>query len=298
MRFAALVLMAGLAVGCGTHADSGVLAGGATAIARPVLMAACPNGARPQSELDHAGLPPLVPTGPILLCLRNATSGGSAYDSGYDDVIQLLDGRDLHVYERRGAKPVKAGAVEALRLGAREIGGETWTWSVLENGTTMLDAITHGVYVELDLRGDETQVDTLVEVAKSLRPVESLPRPTATEICGALRLSATTSTVLASFASSAKSVAVWQETPERPDGPHVVGSSWRAHPPDEPVAVCYLEGSFGAPGGPPGAGGPPGLSTYIPWQNDRLVALVGVDRRPITWRIGDHANLTITNPGA
>jgi hypothetical protein len=296
MRVAAFVLIAGLAVGCGSHADSGALGGRPAVIATPVFMAACPNGARPQSELDYAGLPPLVPTGPILLCLRNATSGGSAYDSGYDDVIQLLDGRDLHVYERRGAKPAKAGAVEALRSGARAIGSETWTWSVLVNGATMLDAVTRGVYVELDLRGDETQVDTLVELAKLLRPVESIPRPAAAEICAALRLSATTNTVLASFASSAKSVAIWQETPETPGGPHVIGSAWRAHPPDEPVAVCYLEGSFGAPGGPPGAGAP-GPSTYVPWQNDRLVALVGVDRHPISWRIGDHANLTITDPG-
>src|SRR5712691_4778274 len=135
MRFAALVLVAGLAIGCGTQADSRVLTGGATAMA-PVFRAACPNGARPQSELDHAGLPPQVPTGPILLCLRNATSGGSAYDSSYDEVIQLVDGRDLHVYERRGGKPVKSGAVAALRSGAREIAGVTWSWSVLENGAT------------------------------------------------------------------------------------------------------------------------------------------------------------------
>jgi len=298
VRFTAFVLTVGLAVGCGSHTDSGVLAGGATATARPVFMAACPNEARPQSELDQAGLPPLVPTGPMLLCLRNATSGGSAYDSGYDDVIQLLDGRDLHLYERRGAKPIKAGAVQALRSGARKIGTETWTWSVLENGATVLDAVTRGVYVELDLRGDETQVDTLLELAKLLRSVESIPRPVAAEICGALRLSATTNTVLASFASSAKSVAIWQETPEIPDGPgataspHVIGSAWRAHPPDEPVAVCYLEGSFGAPGGPPGAG-----STYVPQVDDRLVALVGVDRRPIVWTIGNHASMKVTNPG-
>jgi hypothetical protein len=292
MRVGALVLAVGLAMGCGAHADSGVLAGAPRATPDPVLIAACPNGGRPQSELDQAGLPPLVPTGPILLCLRNATTSGSAYDSGYDNVIQLVDGRDLHVYERRGGKPVKAGAVNVVRSGAREIEGVTWTWSVLENGATMLDTVTRGAYVELDVRGDETQVDTLVELAKSLRPIESLPRPAPAEICGALRMSATTNTVVASFASSAKSVAIWQETPTTPDGPHVVSSPWRAHPPEEPVAVCYLEGSFGAPGGPPGAG-----STYVPSVNDRMVILVGVDRHPIVWMIGDHANITIANPG-
>lgn len=292
MRFGALTLAIALAVGCGSRTESGVLAGRPTATPGPVFMAACANGARPQSELDHAGLPPLVPSGQMLFCLHNATTGGSAYDSGYDDVIQLVDGRDLHVYERRGGKPVKAGGVDPLRSGTRDISGAAWTWSAFPDGGVMLEAVTGDVYVELDMRGDETQVNTLVEVARSLRPVESFSRPAPAEICGALRLSAATNTVLASFASSAKSVATWQETPGTPDDPHVTSSPWRAHPPDEPVAVCYVEGSFGAPGGPPGLG-----STSRPSTNDLAVALVGVDRHPITWMIGNHADMTITNPG-
>src|SRR5712691_2598996 len=177
---ATVILLAACGNGVGS---SGPARSAATA---GLFLPACPVGARPQSELDIAGIPPLVPTGPLLRCLRNASVGGSAYDSGYDSSIQLVDDRELHVYERRGDRPVKAGASETLRSGTRDVNGVTWTWSVLANGATTLETITRGVYVELDLPGDESQVDTLAAIGGVLVPVESLARPPARDLCGAL----------------------------------------------------------------------------------------------------------------
>jgi hypothetical protein len=290
MRFRVLVLVVGFAVACGTHPDSGVLAGPTPT---PAVLAACANGARPQSELDYAGLPPLVPTGPILRCLRNATSGGSTYDGGYDQLIQLVDGRDLHVYEKRGGKPVKAGGVTPARSGTRDVAGTAWTWSAFAQNWVMLETVMRDIYIELDIPGDETQIDTLADVARDLLPVEAFPRPSAREICAALRVGPSPLTVAAAFASSAGSVVKWHETPLSPDGPRPV-SQWRDHPASEPVAVCYLDGDFGsAKGGPPGPGS---VATPLPNWN-RVVYLVGVDRRPIGVVFGWQDRIPIRDPG-
>src|SRR5207244_10416775 len=45
-----------------------------SASAAGLFLPACPVGARPQSDLDFAGIPPLVPTGPLLRCLRDRKS--------------------------------------------------------------------------------------------------------------------------------------------------------------------------------------------------------------------------------
>ena len=265
-----------------------------SAAAAGLFLPACAVGARPQSELHLAGIPPLVPTGPLVRCLLDASISGSAYDSGYDGSIQLVDGRELHLYERRGDRPVKAGASQTLRSGTRDVNGVTWTWSVLENGATTLETITRGVYVELDLPGDESQVDTLAATARDLVPVESLARPPARDICGALGVTLGAATVAAAFDSSAGAVTRWQEQPATADAPRLSGSPWRAHPPAEPVALCYLDGDFGPPKGPPpGAGA---TTTALPnWS--RVVYLVGVDRRPIGLIFGWQDRIPIKDPG-
>ena len=255
----------------------------------------CPTSARPQQELDIAGLPPLVPRGQQLRCLANAISGGSMYDAGYDASIELVDGRMLHLYERRGGLPVKEGPSQTVRSGTRDIAGVSWTWSVLANGATMLATTTRGVYVSLDLRGDESQVDTLASVAATLQPVESLPRPPASDICAALDFVGQSVTVAAAFESTAAAVARWQEAPPAtPGGPQLVSSGWRAHPPDEPVAVCYLDGDFGLGRRPPPG---PGVTPSPLPHWDRVVYLVGVDRHPIGVVFGWKHSIAIRDPG-
>lgn len=268
--------------------------GAATAIpaASVLFLPACSN-ARPQSELDFAGIPPLVPTSPKLRCLSHASSGGSAYDAGSTHAVELTDGRGLTIYERRGPLPPKPGS-QVVRQGTRDVGGTTWTWAVLENGSTILQAMPRGVYVELAMRGDEAQLDTLAEIASTLRPVESLPRPPAREICSSLRVSSSPITVAAAFDSTAAAIAKWEETPETPGGPHVVGSEWRRHPADEPVALCYLDGDFGPPRMPPP--GPGASPTALP-NYDRAVYLVGVDRRPQGRVFGWKDRVVIRDPG-
>jgi len=80
----------------------------------------------------------------------------------------------------------------------------------------------NGTYVELDLPGDESQLDTLAALAAGLRPVESLPRPPARDICAALRVSIGPITVAGAFDSTADAIARWIETPQTPEGPHRV----------------------------------------------------------------------------
>lgn len=254
----------------------------------------CPTSARLQRELDFAGLPPLVPTSPKLRCLANASSGGSAYDAGSTHSVELTDGRAVTIYERRGSPPSKPGSPsQRLREGTRDIDGTSWTWAVLENGWTILAATSRGVYVELAAAGDEAQVDLLAEIAGTLRPVESFPRPSAREICSSLEVSLSPTTVAAAFDATAAAIARWEETAEVPGGPHVAVSEWRRHPADEPVTLCYLDGDFGVPrGGPPGPGASP---TVLP-NYDRVVYLVGVERRPQGRIFGWKDSIAIRDP--
>ncbi len=252
----------------------------------------CASSVRPQSELDFAGLPPFVPSGPLPRCLLNASTGGSAYDAGYDAIIQLADGRMLHLYERRGGLPTKSGRQVSQREGLRDVGGVPWTWAILQGPTASLTNTVSGVYVELDLAGDESQLDTLAAIAADLRPVESLPRPAARDICAALHVSTGPITVAAAFESTADAVSRWLETPQTPDGPHEVNSAWRQHPATEPVAVCYLDGDFGPAKHPPLPSG----ATELPnWT--RVVYLVGVDRSPIGRVFGWRDRIAIEDPG-
>jgi hypothetical protein len=296
MRIALQIALVAAIAGCGSHVDSGGLApAAAPVVASPVFLTACADGARPQTELDWAGLPPLVPMSPSMSCLLNAVAGTTSYDGGYNFVIRLIDQRILQIYERRGSRPVKDGAAVATQRGEREVNGVKWSWSTLANGASILDATTAGVYAELSVTGDQSQVDTLVEIARSLRPVEAFPRPSPRDICAALPVGPNPLTVAAAFASSAGSVVKWQETPLSPDGPRA-GSQWREHPATEPVTVCYLDGNFGSPKGAPG---PPGYgATSIPFANwDRVVYLVGVDRRPIGVIFGWQSSIAIRDPG-
>jgi hypothetical protein len=296
--FAAVVLVAA----CST---AGVAPG--TPIASPARSAAtlflprCPSSVRPQSELDFAGLPPLVPSGPPLKCLLNASNGGTPYDSPYDASIELDGGRMLHLYERRGGLLRKSTVPPRSQVeGLRKVGDVSWMWTILPGPTASLTATLNGIYVELDLPGDQSELDVLGAIASSLRPVSSLPRPSAREICAALPVSTNPITVAAAFDSTAAAVARWQETPEATAGPlvtagpHLVSSPWRDHPADEPVAVCYLDGDFGVPkGGPPGAG-----TSATPMPNwSRVVYLVGVDRHPIGWTYGWKDRIAIRDPG-
>src|SRR5256885_10503493 len=267
---------------CGSQTESGVPPTSNPLLGSPVYMKACSTGARPQTELDFAGLPPLVPTSSVLRCLLNATRGGSTYDGGYNFVVQLTDGRVLQSYERRGSRPVKEGASQSLRTGEREVNGATWQWATLANGSTILDSTSGAVYVDLSLRGDESQVDTLVEVARSLRAAEAVSRPGARDICAGIPASPDPFVVAAAYDSSAASVVKWEETAPMPVGMRAV-STWRDHPAREPVAVCYLDGDFGPAKHPAPLPG----STATPVPNwDRVIYLVGADRRPIGVTVG------------
>jgi len=294
MRIALQIALVFLFMACGSRVESGALGPTSSpAPASPVYMKACATGARPQTELDFAGLPPLVPMSTALRCLLNAVGGGSSYDASYNFVIQLTDGRILQIYERRGSRPVKDGPSQSLRVGQRDVNGAKWQWATLANGSTILDSTSGGVYAELSLSGDESRVDMLVELARSLRPVEAIPRPGAREICAALPISPNPYAVAAAFDGSTASIVKWEETAPMPVGMRVV-STWRDHPAAEPVAVCYLDGDFGPAKHPaplPGSAAPP-----VPDWN-RVVYLVGVDRRPIGVTFGWQDRIAIRDPG-
>src|SRR6266542_1000363 len=289
-RIAALALLSLLTLaGC-----DGLTAAPAARTAAPsaLFLPRCASSVRPQAELDVAGLPPLVPADGVISCLLNASNGGPAFDAGYDASIALADGRVLHLHERRGGLPAKDGAPASLGEGQLRVGDTTWRWTILPGPTASLTNTMNRTYVELDLPGDETQLDALSAIAASLRPVESLARPPAREICATLRVSSGPSTVAAAFDSTADAVARWQETPQRPDGPYETMSAWRQHPPAEPVAVCYLDGDFGPAKHPPllsGATEPPNWS--------RVVYLVGVNRQPIGFAFGWRDRIPIVDPG-
>jgi hypothetical protein len=278
---------------CGSQVESGVPPTSNPLLASPVYMKACSTGARPQTELDFAGLPPLVPTSSALRCLLNAVSGGSMYDGGYNFVVQMTDGRVLQIYERRGSRPVKEGASPSLRTGERDVNGATWQWATLAKGSTVLDSTSGAVFVDLSLRGDESQVDTLVEVARSLRAAEAVPRPSGRDICAGIPASPYPFVVAAAFDSSAASVVKWEETAPMPVGMREV-SGWRDHPAREPVAVCYLDGDFGPAKHPAPLPG----DTAAPLPNwDRVVYLVGADRRPVPVTFGWQDRIAIRDPG-
>jgi len=294
MRIPLQIALISVVAACGGQVQSGGVAPTPNALsASPVYLTACPTGARPQSELDFAGLPPLVPTSSALRCLLNAVGGGSMYDGGYNFVIQLTDGRVLHIYERRGSSPAKEGASPSVRAGERDVNGTTWRWATLANGSTVLDSTSGGIFAELSLVGDESQVDMLVEVARTLRAVEAVPRPSARDICAALPVSSNSFAVAAAFDTSAASVVKWEETAPMPVGMRAV-SGWRDHPSTEPVALCYLDGDFGPAKHP--APLPGSTATPVPNWN-RVVYLVGADRRPIAVVFGWQDRIAIRDPG-
>jgi hypothetical protein len=284
-----VVLCALLLSACGTAASPGAAVGPAASVG-PGAPAQCPASVRAQSEIAFAGLPPLVPTGPLVKCVLNATVSSSAYDAGYNQQLELRDGRGLQLYERRGSMPVKDTPSQILRSGGRDINGVQWTWAVLANGATTLSVVTQGTYVELAMTGDEKQIDALAEVAGALQPVETLPRPSATQLCAPILALGNSGKVAAAFDSSAASVVVWHET-QTPGGPRPT-SEWRQHPPNEPVAVCYLDGDFGSPRGP----APPSGGATRP-NYDRVVYVAGVDRRPIAVVFGWQDRIAIRDPG-
>ena len=279
-------------VACGAPRSNGVPSASPAGATLNVLPPRCSDNARPATELASAGYPPFIPAGPLLGCLMNVSNGGSAYDAGYDASIRLADGRTLHLYERRGGLIPKPGQ-SPESSGRREIGGAQWAWSILPGPTASLTTTKDGTYVELDLPGDQGVLDTLASIATTLRPVESIARPPALDICGTLPVySSGPIKVAAAFDSTAAAIARWQETPETPDGPHVVSSSWRQHPATEPVALCYLDGDFGPARHPP----PPAGATEPPnWS--RVVYLVGVDRHPIGVAFGWSDRIAIRDPG-
>jgi hypothetical protein len=289
MRIPLQIGLLALVAACGSNGDSGALAG--SVLASPVFLKACATDARPQSELDWAGLPPLVPTSPSMSCLLNATAGSTSYDGGYNFAVRLNDQRVLGIYERRGSRPVKDGARPPLQVGEREVNGVKWSLTTLAGGATILDATSGGVYTELSVTGGS--VDTLVEIASSLRPAEAFPRPSARDICAALPVGPTPYVVAGAFASSAGSVVKWHETPASPDGPRPI-SPWRDHPATERVALCYLDGDFGPAKQP--APLPGSSATPLPDWN-RVVYLVGVDRRPIGVVFGWQDRIAIRDPG-
>jgi hypothetical protein len=57
--------------------------------------------------------------------------------------------------------------------------------------------------------------------------------------------------VAAAYMSDAETVARWEETPREPGGGHFTRSRWRNESPGTPVVVCFLDGTFYPPGGPP-----------------------------------------------
>lgn len=58
--------------------------------------------------------------------------------------------------------------------------------------------------------------------------------------------------VAGAYMSDAETVARWEETPQEPGGGHFTRSRWRNESPGSPVVVCFLDGTFYPPGGPPG----------------------------------------------
>jgi hypothetical protein len=73
-----------------------------------------------------------------------------------------------------------------------------------------------------------------------------------------------------------------------------VVSQWRDRPSTEPVAVCYLDGDFGPAKLPPPV--PPTTASPRPNWN-RVVYLVGVDRRPMGVTFGWQDGIPIRDPG-
>jgi hypothetical protein len=178
MRILLQIGLIAVVAACGSHVESGALSPAPGPVsASPVFLNACASGARPQAELDFAGLPPLVPTSPSLRCLLNAVSGATSYDGGYDFVIQLSDRRVLHIYERRGSRPVKDGTSPSLRMGDRDVNGTKWEWATLANGATML-ATTSAVSTRSSLSPGMTRRSTpsLRSRAVSVRSRHSLDR--------------------------------------------------------------------------------------------------------------------------
>ncbi|MDE3097127.1 MAG: hypothetical protein KGK07_14155 [Chloroflexota bacterium] len=231
-----------------------------------------------------------MPDPALLRCLTAATTSGSAYDAGSDHTVELTDGHEVMLYERRGPLPAKPTAAP-VRSGVRDVSGESWRWAELADGTTVLSTMTRGTYVELSMRGDASPVDELARIAATLRPVGTLPRLRARELCAALPYPGVTS-VAAAFDSTAATMAKWEETPEYPGRPHEVSSDWRKAPLDEIVTLCYLDGHFGPAHGPA-----PLASSATPRPDyDRIVLQIALDRRPIARLFGWRDTIAIRDP--
>jgi hypothetical protein len=136
------------------------------------------------------------------------------------------------------------------------------------------------------------RLSQLTANAGDRRPIESLPRQPARDLCASIVFGGDP-TVAAAFDSTAEAVARWEEIPKLPDGPTIARSSWRDHPAGERVAVCYLDGDFGAPRGP----WLPSASGSVPLDYDRAVYLIALDRRPIPLLFGWKSRVDIVDPG-
>ena len=100
------------------------------------------------------------------------------------------------------------------------------------------------------------------------------------------RASVSDARVVAGYSSTAGAVARWQEHPRWGGTGYVGRSSFRDDPAGEPVAVCYVDGSFAAWGRypPPLPGSSPAAPAF-----DRVVVLIPQSGQPIVDTAGTHS---------
>ena len=101
------------------------------------------------------------------------------------------------------------------------------------------------------------------------------------------RASVSDAHVVAGYSSTAGGVAQWQEHPRWGGTGYVERSSFRDDPAAEPVAVCFLDGTFAAWGRypPPLPGGPSTSAAAF----DRVVVLIPQSGQPIVDTAGTHS---------
>jgi len=97
--------------------------------------------------------------------------------------------------------------------------------------------------------------------------------------------------VSGAFPSTAGRVAAWQEARVASQGKPGTTSSWRSHPSDEAVVVCYFDGEFMTPLPPPAPGG------TAPRAHDRYVIVVGADGTAVPFVAGYRTNTPVEAPG-
>lgn len=93
----------------------------------------------------------------------------------------------------------------------------------------------------------------------------------------------------AAFAVPAGTLATWQENRGGLNGPHPT-SRWRSVVPSQILYVCYYDGVFPLPAGPPGPNG------QVKPPYDRIDVIVDSSGGMTLDRAGHKANLPITDP--